>query len=198
MTTPPKATFRLEWLPGDESDNLIVVAKVWAHQPGAEPRHVGDLMFNGNEWLFYRIDRVGDTLMETYWIPVDPGAESADRSEHIKLRVQDGTIDGAIAALNFRRKVRRDETRDLAELGAKMEARKWWRDGYWGDEWPEIITGVCPACEKEGQLDTGLCLESGHGDGGLCRTCGAWPGENCRLPAGQNCVHPMTSRSVFS
>lgn len=125
----PKAKFRLEWV----DDNT---AKVRGHRTDNEylsPQHVGDLWFNGAEWLFVKYDLHGEIVndAENMWIDTDPEEWAHLReiaNENAKGREdRNQAVNEALdAALALRRRQFRDDTRELAELGAKGKARAWW------------------------------------------------------------------------
>lgn len=144
--------FTVEWLPENE-DRLILAAKVWAEESRfvggvaglvTQLHHVGDIHFNGNEWMFIRIDGAGEQVMDGFhYIPVDPDQESAFRDEFIRIGNQIDTPDALIAELNLRRRLHRDSSLDLAEIGGKMEAKKWWRRGY-----RPVLSAGCATCAR--------------------------------------------------
>lgn len=122
---PPNATFRLESYDEDTSKVFAVV--------GPASYHIADLFFNGAEWLFLKYDADGEIVNDSgnMWIDADPEEWARLRdiaNENAKDREQrNQTVNDTLdAALALRRRQFRDDTRELAELGAKGKARAWW------------------------------------------------------------------------
>lgn len=128
---PPKPRFRLEWADDD-------TAKIWADLPGksdhgdwpAAGRHIATLRWNGIEWLFIRRDESGGGYPGDL-IDVDPEqrahlAAVANENALDRLKRPEPINEALDAELELRRREFRDETRELAELGAKGKARVWW------------------------------------------------------------------------
>jgi hypothetical protein len=131
MNPPPhnKVSFNVERV----SDDLMVAT---AHVPEnisvnyAGTYKVGEVWWNGNEWLFIRADIDGGQVMDgLHYIPCDPDAEQAHREEQQAIAMQPEALREALyAELKGRQKIRRDETFDMAEIGGRIEAKKWWKD----------------------------------------------------------------------
>lgn len=115
----PKPRFELTWLDQD-------TAEVYA--ANEQTPVVGELFWNGNEWLFIPHDKEGEQVMDLRYIPCDPDGEKAEREDEQRIAIQqpEGIRAALMAELNGRRQLRRDDTRELAVVGAKIEARKWW------------------------------------------------------------------------
>jgi hypothetical protein len=131
-TVKPK--FVVEPYESDSENVALIFAVV-----GDEKHKIAELFWNGAEWLFVPMDKDGELFPGTQnmrHIDVDPGRRmhlnaiaeenlkgSADRHETVQAAM--------VAALATRRREFRDDTRDLAELGAKIYARGWypkWRE----------------------------------------------------------------------
>lgn len=131
MTEPPhhRVSYRLEFV----SDDLLFAI---AHVPEnisatfAGDYKLGEVWWNGNEWLFIRIDIDGNQVMDGFhYIPTDPDAEAAHRHEDHDIALKPEALREPLRAeLDGRRKIRRDETLDMAKIGGRIEARKYWLD----------------------------------------------------------------------
>lgn len=116
-----------------DDDTSVVFAQT---DEGYPPLRVGEVYFNGAIWMFIRVDRSGGQVMDgLHYIPVDPDTEQEHRDEEAAIR-QSGTggaQDPLIAALELQRKLYRDDSRYMAEVGGIIEARKWWKL-LWSDD----------------------------------------------------------------
>lgn len=135
---PPNARlqFRVDWCDDDPNTGEVHVI-LPADSPEDWPSKLGEVFWNGAEWWFIRHDKDGeiDHPMDNF-IDVDPGLRmhlNDVQAENLKDRAErpEAVNEALDAALATRRREFRDDTRDLAELGAKMYARSWffkWRE----------------------------------------------------------------------
>jgi hypothetical protein len=93
---------------------------------------VGLLSFqdDGPTWVFIPTADEGDNWLDARYIDVDPASEQRFRDERTRiLTTAQGPSQAVLSAeLEGRIEMFRDENRDLATLGAKIEARRWWRE----------------------------------------------------------------------
>ena len=191
-----KVSFQLKFSSDDVSEVFAVVPpNISIDHAGTHK--LGELFWNGNEWLFVRWTPDGDMVMDgLHYIPTDPEGEEAHRQEDREIALKPEALrDPLRQELNGRRKIRRDETRDMAVVGAKIEARKWWgTDGGFLDQ-RKGCTGcitsehglqhdgdTCPiheADESEAQVthsfpaDCPQCGTAGFArESGVCPACG--------------------------
>lgn len=123
----PSAKFRFEW---EDDDNANVIAI--PPEPN-EPVRIGILTYDVDSWCFTRIDRTGVQLVGADTIECDAGTEAELRKAYEDTLTTGGgetVIAAKIAALDTQRGLYRDDSRDIAELGARIVARKWWRLFY--------------------------------------------------------------------
>jgi len=125
VATEARTKFQLKSHDDDTSKVFVVV--------GADEHHVGDLFFNGCEWLFVKLDAEGEIVTDSSntWIDADPEQwahlrEMANENAKGREERNQAVNDALDAALALRRRQFRDDTRELAELGAKGKARAWW------------------------------------------------------------------------
>jgi hypothetical protein len=107
---------------------------------------VGLLSFqdDGPTWVFIPTADEGDNWLDARYIDVDPATEQRFRDERTRiLTTTQGPSQGVLSAeLEGRIEMFRDENRDLATLGAKIEARRWWRELQSGDYDVEPVDDV--------------------------------------------------------
>lgn len=125
--------FEVEWHMRN-GENVGLVFAVTEGRP-----KIAELYWNGAEWLFVPIGKDGETHTQggfIRYIDVDPQTRlhlNLVAEENAKDRLdRHETVQAALdAALATRRRQFRDDTRELAELGARMYARWWypqWRE----------------------------------------------------------------------
>jgi hypothetical protein len=123
----PPAKFRFEW---EDDNNASVIA---IPPEPSEPVRIGLLSWDADSWCFTRIDRTGVQLVGADTIECDAEAEAELRKAHEDALTTGGgeaVLTAKVAALDTQRDLYRDDSRDIAELGARIVARKWWRLFY--------------------------------------------------------------------
>jgi hypothetical protein len=120
-----KLKFRVDWMENRNVGSVIAMAD--------DEHKIGELFWNGSEWLFIRWTIMGEVHDPiNTWIDVDPGRRihlNKIADENLKGSTdRNPTVQAALdAALDTRRREFRDDTRDLAVIGAKMHGRFWWQ-----------------------------------------------------------------------
>lgn len=119
----PPAKFRFDWV-DDNNANVIAVPPV----PN-EPVRIGILAWDADSWCFTRIDSNGEEIVGADTIECDIAAEAELRKADEQARIEDtgAALKARLKAIETSRQLYRDDSRDLAELGARIVARKWWR-----------------------------------------------------------------------
>lgn len=190
MAEPPSnsVSYRLEFVADD-----LLFAK--AHVPTnisanfAGTYKLGEVWWNGNEWLFIRIDIDGNQVMDGFhYIPTDPDAEQVHRHEDHDIALKPEALRETLRAeLDGRRKIRRDETLDMAKIGGRIEARKYWPDyltqlqgrkGYSTGEDAELIRQAAEQERRQsgktaGEIASDIITE--HGLGNFTESRPRWP-----------------------
>lgn len=109
--------FRLEW---DSNDDARVIAN--------DGTVVGGLHWEylSSGWLFERYDVQGDPLgMEMIEIDHDQRMTFVRERQEV-ARLDEATRPAIVAELEGRQRMFRDESKDLASLGARVKARQWY------------------------------------------------------------------------
>lgn len=92
------------------------------------PHEVAELAWVSETWTFFRLDTEGKVVHPVNeWINVDPDEHRQLSEERGKILIRPPEEHAPlIAEREGRVRMFRDDTRDLAVLGAKVKARKWW------------------------------------------------------------------------
>lgn len=122
----PMPKFRFEWV-DDDNANVIAVPPA-----PSEPVRIGLLSWDADSWCFTRIDRDGQQIVGAHTIECDAEREADLRSRHENTRIEAAAqpysvLQARLAAWTVDCELYRDESRDIAELGSRIVARKWWR-----------------------------------------------------------------------
>jgi hypothetical protein len=113
--------FSFSWV---DDDN----AEVLAHEN--PPVRVGWLGWCEGLWIFSQLDS-SETERQEVTISVDPAAETEFSEDRVRIAKEEGGVQAALnREFESRLQLFRDDTRLLAILGAKIEARKWYADGF--------------------------------------------------------------------
>lgn len=118
MTWPPPHDSKL--ITAWEGDNI-------GHVIANAETPVGVLRWNGSQWFFFPMSENGKTPADGVLIDIDPEQDDAFREEAIEIaQIADLSV-RAVRELELqgRRNMFRDENRDLASIGGRIEARRW-------------------------------------------------------------------------
>jgi hypothetical protein len=101
--------------------------KPWTLYNDGEP--VGTLGWNGLEWWFYPLTFDLSAEGEPLHIDVDyeQRRRFAEEREAVATAPEGGVRDARMAELDARIRLHRDETRELALMRARLEAKRAWR-----------------------------------------------------------------------
>lgn len=124
-----KLKFRVDWWEKDGENVGFIFGLV-----GGYEEKIAELFWNGGEWLFLPCDKDGKVIASNdglRHIDVDPARRmhlNQIEEANINDRLDRGeAVQAAMdAALMSRRREFRDDTRDLAVVGAKIYARGWY------------------------------------------------------------------------
>jgi hypothetical protein len=128
----PQPKFRLQWV-ADDTALVIAVAK----PPPSKARYlseispkIGEVFFNGSEWVFEPFDLDGKRASGDKYLPVDPEQEQRFKDEEARIRTELPDTSAnlpLIRELQGRRERYRDDSRDDATIHALVEASRWWK-----------------------------------------------------------------------
>lgn len=162
MSWPPVRTSKLtlEWT---DDDSAWVIA---LDAPPSDPVKVGTLGWNGSQWFFWRLTQDGEVIMDGgYFIDVDPEQDDAFRKEAFEIARLDESIRTVRELeLQGRRTMFRDDSRDLASIGARVEARRWLTVLGDGDPFARRHLGSSDPCPTTGRPLRDCSCEDCEGD----------------------------------
>lgn len=125
-------------------NKTILVGALHFEVEDDHPNRVGSA-----QWFFIPTMDEGDNWEDSRYIDVDPAAEQRFRDERVRIlglaRAQHPAL---LAELDGRIEMHRNEHRDVATLGAKIEGRKWWRELQDWDldpQTPDSSSQIAPA-----------------------------------------------------
>lgn len=124
----PKPKFSFAWVDDNNADVFVTI------KGDDQVFRIGLLCWVNDTWLFQRITPKNEQVGGGAFC-CDEEKEAEFREREAQTRVESAVapysvLQARLAALSIEREQYRDDSREIAESGATLQARKWWRQ-FW-------------------------------------------------------------------